>query len=150
MKKQKHCGLLLLAAFFIVSCKNKQPGEKDVAVKEIAASEKAFEQMAAEKGLAEAFSFFADSLAVIKRGNDSLIKGKAGIRNFYNAANFLQARVQWSPDFIEASQDGKMGYTYGRYVWTGIDNNGAMVKNSGVFHTVWKKQTDGSWKYVWD
>jgi len=44
-------------------------------------TEKAFEKMASEKGLAEAFYYFADENAVIKRGNDSLIIGKENIRN---------------------------------------------------------------------
>ena len=30
------------------------------------------------------------------------------------------------------------------------DSTGKTNENRGAFHTVWKKQKDGSWRYVWD
>ncbi len=119
-------------------------------MQEIAAVEKSFEKMAADKGIAEAFWFFADSNAVIRQGNDSLIHGKEGIRNFFDTPNFKNATVTWTADFIEASESGDLGYTYGKYEWRSKDSTGKISVNHGVFHSVWKKQKDGSWKYVWD
>jgi len=58
--------------------------------------------------------------------------------------------ITWSPDFVETSQDGTIGYTYGNYTWQSKDSSGKVNEAKGVFHTVWKKQKDGSWKYVWD
>ncbi|MBK7030961.1 MAG: hypothetical protein IPH45_17925 [Bacteroidales bacterium] len=43
-----------------------------------------------------------------------------------------------------------MAYTYGKYTWKINNGNGDTTVYKGVFHTVWKKQGDGSWKYVWD
>lgn len=127
------------------------PGSKlSKAKTEIEQAEKDFDKMAAEKGIAEAFWFFADSNAVIKRGNDSLIHGREGIRNFYSGDNYKKATVTWSPDFIDASAAGDMGYTYGKYTWRSTDSTGAVREAKGIFHTVWKKQPNGSWKYVWD
>lgn len=137
-------------AFGLSACTGEKEDQKKEAAAEIAAAEKAFEQMAAEKGIAHAFWFFADSAAVIKRGNDSLIHGKEGIRNFYSAPYFSTARVKWSPDLVEAASSGDMGYTFGRYEWITKDSLGAEHTSTGVFHTVWKKQSDGSWKYTWD
>jgi ketosteroid isomerase-like protein len=117
---------------------------------EIEQAEKEFDKMAAEKGIAEAFWFFADSNAVIKRGNDSLIHGKEGIRNFYSGNYYKKATVTWSPDFVDASISGDRGYTYGKYIWRSTDSTGTVIEAKGIFHTVWKKQPDGSWKYVWD
>jgi len=39
--------------------------------------------MVSEKGLAEAFYFFADDNAVILRGNDSLNYSKENIKHYY-------------------------------------------------------------------
>lgn len=125
-------------------------GNMEQAKKEIANAEKDFERMAAEKGIAEAFWFFADSNAVIKRGNDSLIMGREGIKNFYSRPYFKTATVTWSPDFVSASGNADMGYTYGKYTWQAKDSAGTVTTSKGIFHTVWKKQTDGSWRYVWD
>ena len=106
--------------------------------------------MAADKGIAEAFYFFADLNATIKRQNDTLIHGKDPIKNYYSTPFYQKATVKWSPDFVDASPDGDMGYTYGKYVWSSTDSTGKPITFKGVFHTVWKRQADGSWKYVWD
>jgi len=35
-------------------------------------------------------------------------------------------------------------------LWKIKDEQGKIAEYKGVFHTVWKKQADKSWKYVWD
>ena len=117
---------------------------------EVFAAEKAFEAMAAEKGLAEAFSWFAAEDAVILRGNDSLIAGKEGIRNYYLQPVFSAATVNWTPGRIGVSDDGNLAWTYGPFVWKLIREEGDTVVTRGVFHTVWKRQKDGTWRYLWD
>lgn len=141
---------LISLCFLLYSCQSKPGNQSEKAKQEIAKAEKDFEKMAAEKGIAEAFSYFADSTAVIRGGNDSLIRGKEGVRNFFSADRFKTASVKWSPDFIDASSSGDLGYTYGKYTWQSKDSTGKVNEAKGVFHTVWKKQKDGSWKFVWD
>jgi len=152
MKKESTIFLLLTILLSCSSPKssNESKPNKENAKQEIEKAEKDFAQMAADKGIAEAFYFFADSNATIKRQNDTLIHGKEAIKNYYSAPFYQKATVKWSPDFIDASPDGDMGYTYGKYVWSSIDSLGKPISFSGVFHTVWKRQDDGSWKYVWD
>ena len=106
--------------------------------------------MASEKGVAEAFYYFADENAAILRENDSLITGKENIKIYYDKKNTKDAVVNWTPDYIDVSDCGTLGYTYGKYVWKIKNTNGEVVEYKGVFHTVWKKQKDNSWKYVWD
>jgi ketosteroid isomerase-like protein len=118
--------------------------------KEIVKAEKDFETMAGEKGVAEAFSHFADSNAVIKRQNDTLINGKDAIRNYYANPAYKNAVATWAPDFVDVSENGDMAYTYGKYTWEFKDSAMKSTIYQGVFHTVWKRQKDGSWKYVWD
>jgi ketosteroid isomerase-like protein len=134
----------------IASCGNNETFSIEKSKTEIAQAEKDFEKMAEEKGIAEAFYYFADSSAVIKRQNDTLIKGKDNIRNFYAADFYKTASVKWSPDFVDASEKGDLGYTFGKYTWQSKDSSGKLEEFSGVFHTVWKKQKDSTWKYVWD
>ena len=117
---------------------------------EVEATEHNFEKMCLEKGITAAFHFYADNNAVINRGSDSLIYGKEAIRHFYETKNYTRATVNWKPDFIEVSGDGTLAYTYGKYVWKLKKEDGSVSEFKGVFHTVWKKQKDGSWKYVWD
>ncbi|HEX7847466.1 MAG TPA: DUF4440 domain-containing protein [Chitinophagaceae bacterium] len=148
---RRQFNVLVLISIVFAACKSNIVTKNNDAITEITRAEKAFNDMAAEKGIAEAFWFFADSTAVIKRGrNDSIIHGKDGIRNFYSADFYKAASVTWSPDFVSASPDGNMGYTYGKFLWQSKDSAGNVTEARGIFHTVWKKQADGSWKYVWD
>jgi len=145
--------ILVLAVILFISLEAtaQQESAKQKAVKEITAAEIAFSKMAAEKGIGAAFDFYAAADVIIKRGNDSLIYGKAGVHNFYSNDVFKKALLQWSPDFIEASNSGDLGYTYGKYTWQLKDDQGKIIQEAkGIFHSVWKKQKDGSWKFVWD
>ena len=151
----KKGSIIFLLLSILLSCSspkgsNESKPNKENVKQEIEKAEKDFAQMAADKGIAEAFYFFADSNATIKRQNDTLIHGKEAIKNFYSAPFYQKATVKWSPDFVQASKNGDLGYTYGKYVWSSIDSLGKPISFSGVFHTVWKRQDDGSWKYVWD
>lgn len=138
----------LLAAFLLCSA-CRQPVDTDKIKKEIFDTEKAFEKMAAEKGIAAAFHHFADEHAVIKRENDTLIIGKDNIRAYYEK-RVSNATVNWTPDFIDVAECGTLGYTYGKFVWRIPNDEGTATEIKGVFHTVWKRQQDNTWKYVWD
>jgi ketosteroid isomerase-like protein len=142
---------LILILSTLSSCRWKQKKTMEEVFKtEILETEKEFAAMAREKGIAEAFYTFADENAVIKRANDTLIMGKENIRKFYSKPVFKEATLTWTPDFVDVSGDGMMGYTYGKYNWTSKDGEGRLVAHTGVFHTVWKHLPDGTWKYVWD
>jgi ketosteroid isomerase-like protein len=141
--------LFILASILLNGSCRHFTGKEEIS-QEIFQTEKAFEKMASEKGVAEAFYFFADEKAVIKRENDSLIIGKENIKIYYDRRSNKNATVNWTPDFIEVSDCGTLGYTYGKYVWKIKNENDDTVEYKGIFHTVWKKQKDNSWRYVWD
>ena len=139
--------LTIAAGILCITC---QPSvSREELKQEIFQTEKAFEKMATEKGAAEAFAFFADPDGVINR-NDSIIRGKKGIQGYYEKRGQTRATVSWTPDFIDVSDDGTLGYTYGRYTWKVRGDSGRLTEFTGIFHTVWKRQPDGTWRYVWD
>jgi ketosteroid isomerase-like protein len=139
--------LAMSVILFFTAC-NHSKSKEDIK-KEIFQTEKAFERMASEKGIAEAFYCFADKNAVIKRQNDTLISGKENIKIYYEKS-ITDAKVNWTPDFIDVSDCGNLAWTYGHYVWKIKNDNGEPIEYKGIFHTVWKRQKDNSWKYVWD
>ena len=143
----KKTTFFLICILALVSCK--RVTDIEAAKNEILHTEKAFEKMVSEKGMAEAFYYFADQNAAIRRGNDSLIIGRENIRRYYEINTNPNAKVSWTPDFIDVSDCGTLGYTYGRYLYTIRDSTGKTSENKGIFHTVWKKQNNG-WRYVWD
>jgi ketosteroid isomerase-like protein len=139
---------VIILTITMASCQN--TADQASLEKEIFQTEKAFEKMASEKGIAEAFYYYAAEDAVIKRENDTLIIGKKNIKTYYEKINDEKTTVSWTPDYINMSADGTMAYTYGKYLWKIKDEQGEIAEYKGVFHTVWKKQADKSWKYVWD
>lgn len=112
--------LFLLFSIFLllIACAKKPIVKSQEELKnEIIKVEKDFEKTVSQKGFSEGFYVFADSNAVIKRENDTLIKGKENIKNYYLNPIYKTAKVSWKPDFVEVSIDGNMAYTYGKYVW---------------------------------
>lgn len=106
--------------------------------------------MVSERGMAEAFVHFAAGDAVLNR-NDSLIRGREGIRNFFSGRPRSEhEQLTWEPEFIDVATSGDLAYTYGPYTYANRDTSGQLYESKGIFHTVWKRQTDGSWRYVWD
>ena len=118
---------------------------------EIIQTEKEFADMAATNGIAKAFLFYAAENAVLER-NDILIEGRRSIAMLFenSSSNSMEVKLSWKPDFVDVSSSGDLGYTYGKYQYTTVDSLGNRNESEGVFHTVWKRQADGSWKYVWD
>lgn len=116
---------------------------------ELFAVEKEFCAMAQTEGVQKAFVYFAADSAVILRRN-TVLKGKEAIRLQYASFPQKGSKLEWAPDFADVSASGDLGYTYGRYTLTSTDSIGHATKNEGVFHTVWKRQPDGQWRFVWD
>jgi ketosteroid isomerase-like protein len=139
--------IILIVLSLLFSCKRTVNIENSKS--EILQAEKAFEKMASEKGLAEAFYYFADENATIRRGNDSLISGRENIRHYYDKNADPNVKLSWTPDFVSVSDCGTLGYTYGKYIYSTKDTSGKNIEYKGIFHTVWKKQNN-NWRYVWD
>ncbi len=136
----------------LLSC-NPTTSSRDVQMEEwkseVMNTELAFAKMAQSDGITEAFLAFAAEDAVLMR-NNQLIRGKNAIEEMLASQKSENIKLSWKPDFIEVSTSGDLAYTYGQFLYTLIDSLGKEQHQNGVFHTVWKRQTDGSWKYVWD
>lgn len=119
--------------------------------KEIRNTEKAFTEMAAKEGIDKAFLSFAAEEAVLMR-NNKIIGGKIAIARHFEANReaYKNGVLSWEPEFVDVARSGDLGYTYGPFTFTVSDSLGNQKSSEGIFHTVWKKQVDGSWKFVWD
>ena len=116
---------------------------------EIFETEKAFAQLAKEKGLKTAFLTYASDEAVLSRDN-TLIKGKEAIAAYFDKQTLHDVSLEWEPDFVQAAASGDLGYTYGKYTFAATDPSGQAITGNGYFHTVWKREASGEWRYVWD
>lgn len=122
---------------------------KSQAEEEVLAMEKAFNDLASAEGIPAAFLAFAAEDAVLMRGN-RIIAGKAGIQSFFEGSSLDSVQLSWKPDFVRAAKSGDMAYTYGPYTFSAKDTSGQLIESTGIFHTVWLRQEDGNWKFVYD
>lgn len=148
MNKHLNFASFLLLGMLLLGCgSHNQDLEKWK--KEIVEVEKAFNDMAQQEGLVKAFEFFAANDGVIRRSK-KIIKGKEAIRKWYENDVQPNETLTWKPTFVDVSKSGDLAYTYGNFTFTFPDSLGNMKQNTGIFHTVWKRQADGSWRFVWD
>lgn len=127
----------------LLSCaENQQASDKIRNNHELLEVEDAFCKMASEKGIEQAFLFYADPTATLNR--NGLIQGKFGIRKYFSEHDFSHMQLRWTAEFADVSISGDLGYTYGTHILTWPDSNGQMQGDTGVFHTVWKRRDDGS------
>jgi len=139
---------VLPVGLLLYSC-SMEPDKKSIEKwkQEILETEQSFAKMAREEGMKKAFLTYAAEDAVLMR-NNSLVVGKKNIELLYEKQT--SKGLAWTPDFVDVAASGDLGYTYGHYTFKSADSSGTISEDRGVFHTVWKRQSDGSWKFVWD
>lgn len=146
----KNITVLLSIPLLITACQPKpNTPDPDVLKQEVIDAEHQFAQAAKEKGVEAAFLEFADENAVINRG-EKIYRGKAEMKDYFSRSTLVDVELEWEPEFVDVSSDGSMAYTYGAYTFKANDKDGNPLSAEGIFHTVWKKQADGSWKFVYD
>lgn len=84
--------------------------------------------------------------------NNTLLIGKDNLSEFFEnqPSKVEDENLSWEPDFVDVSAAGDLAYTYGQFLYSYTDSTGTRVEHQGIFHTVWKRQADGSWLFVWD
>lgn len=140
---------LISIVLAIWSCQSTTPDQGEDWKAEVTETEKAFAQMAKDSGLHKAFVHFAAPDGVIQR-NRTVLRGKKAISEYYEGRYATEPTLEWTPEFVDVSSSGDLAYTYGPYRFITVDSTGTENVATGIFHTVWKRQSDGSWKYVWD
>ncbi len=58
--------------------------------------------------------------------------------------------VEWTPAEAVVAESGELGFTWGRYVASYRDEKGNLVKEHGKYLDVWRRQSDGSWRWIAD
>jgi ketosteroid isomerase-like protein len=124
--------------------------DKEKLKQELAAMEDAFCAMAAQKGLLAAFQHFAAPDVAFLDTDPRKFRGPDAVRERMAAADQPGVKLTWSASFTDVSDDGTLGYNYGRYESRRPGPGGAEVVRTGWFLTIWKRQPDGTWRYVMD
>lgn len=107
--------------------------------------------LAAEgKEVEKIVSYWADDAVVLSPGQPA-VKGKEALRKMVEESkNIPGFNISWKSSEAQFSPDGKMAYMYGENLFSMNDSTGNKISIPGRSYTIWRKQTDGSWKCVVD
>ena len=134
----------IFLAIFFSACNVNQVNIKEKSEKEISQADKAMSDLAEKEGFFKALQQYAD---------DSLVKPNEGELPVIGKKAFMEKcgdktgpkTLTWSPVKAEAAVSGDLGYTRGNWKFVKPDTT-----YYGNYVTIWKKQKDNSWKWVFD
>jgi ketosteroid isomerase-like protein len=116
-------------------------------LQEMVQTEQAFSRMAAEKNTRDAFmAYIADDGLLFRPG---AVNGKKWMLEHPVPPSDKHPLLAWQPSFAGMAASGDLGFTTGPWEFK-EDVKDEKPAGYGHFVTLWKKQTDGSWKFVVD
>jgi len=139
---------IIWIGFVLASC---QSGEEDTNElrHQVLETDRNFNAMAQEKGIAKAFIYYADERVIKPSPGNQPIVGKFALMEFYKNNPPGAYTLTWEPLRAEAS--GNMGYTFGSYTHVSKTKDGQRdTTQYGNYVSIWKRKKDGSWRYVLD
>ena len=136
--------VFIMISFGIISCHNRAGNIQSGSLLQ---TDREFSEMSEREGMFKAFLFYIADDGVILRNNSFPSKGKASLNDYFAGRSDTSFILAWEPLFENLSESGDLGYTYGIYTNT-VKSTGSVQK--GTYVSIWKKQKDGSWKFVLD
>jgi ketosteroid isomerase-like protein len=112
------------------------------------AADSSFSDLSYRMGVAYAFANTVAPDGVVF-GDPQLVIGAHAIED-YLGARAGQSSLVWQPVFAWVATSRDLGFTIGESTSTGLGASGAAVQRMGKYLTVWKRQSDGTWKFVVD
>jgi len=126
----------------LLSCSGKKPAADPKVLKD---ADIAFSDYSVTHGLQKAFIEFADDSVVLLKPNRMPIVGKLGLIKSYEGKSDSGFVLTWKPTNAIIAESGELGYTYG--FWTYVAKSDT---SRGTYLTVWKKNSNGQWKFIAD
>lgn len=134
----------LLCLLAITGCTVQPTNHSMSAAMEIMQADKDMCALAAREGFHKALLSYADDSLVKPEEGRFPILGKQALEKLWSQDAGSKS-ISWAPYRAEASMSGELGYTLGN--WKMITSDTTYY---GHYFTIWKKHTDGSWKWAVD
>lgn len=135
---------LLTVVLSFSSCDVKKEATQQSSIHEILNADISFSDMSRQIGMKKAFLQYIDNEGVLLRPGHLPLVGAEAI-DFLSQLSDTAYTLTWQPMKAEISKSGDLGFTYGVYELSLKDS-----VYKGTYVSIWKKQNDGSWKFVLD
>ena len=119
------------------------------AEEEMLEADRAFAAMAADEGAPAAFASYAANDVRMFPAGSAPYQGKDKMIERHTRWPD-GAVLEWAPIEAIASAGGDFGFTWGRYTYTRRNEDGEKSVGHGKYLSVWRKESDGAWKFVAD
>ena len=134
--------LMIIALF--AACNTEKTDLSKETAEQIYAADTAMSNLATRDGFYKALIAYAEDSVIIPRPDKAPMIGRGEVSKSWAEKPAIR-ELTWKPIRAEASQSGDMGYTFGYAIYRGADTT-----TYTNYCTIWKKQKDGSWKFVYD
>ena len=135
---------LIFIAILFSSCDSQDDDLSKQSAEQIIKADIAMSDLATKEGFYQALLKYADDSVIIPREGKLPMIGKSEVTMGWAEKPMIKV-LTWKPIRAEASANGDMGYSFGYAIYRGADT--VTYTN---YCTIWKKQKDGSWKFVYD
>ncbi len=113
------------------------------------ATDRALERTYAAKNVSAALNFFAPNASVLGAGVP-ILSGREAIRKSLAETFGLSGlSISWQADKVDVATSGDLGYTSGKNR-VSFGSKSKTLPIVGKYVTVWKRQSDGTWKVILD
>jgi hypothetical protein len=138
-------GFILILLLSACRDKKKETADSIAAIKaEVMETDRSFSKYSELKGLRAAFTQYIDSNGILLRpGVVPLVEGNA--MDFISQSDDSGFIMTWDPRSATVAASGDLAFTYGIY---SMKEKTADSIEYGTYVTIWKKQPDGTWKFV--
>jgi ketosteroid isomerase-like protein len=127
------------------------PGQEKIDEAEILMRlDREFDKTTAERGVDGWVAYFAPNGSMIgdtSRPTTGPVEIRKAMEPLFKDSTFS---LRWQPTKAEMLIPGVLGYTIGRYVRLKRNKEGKLMKWTGSYSTIWKKQPGGTWKIILD
>ena len=135
---------IIIVAFVFFSFSQRKDDLKKKAIEEITAADIAMSNLATKVGFYKALLVYAeDSVKIMRQGKLPIMSKSEAELNWTDKPVIKE--LTWRPVRVDASENGDMGYSFGYSTYQGKDT--VTFTN---YCTIWRRQKDGSWKFVFD
>ncbi len=136
--------LLLVLSFFTATL---VAADRSALRSEIMKVEHDFNQYCVEHGrLAGWMEYITDDAFLMNRRT----VGREEARASFASEEKDTSTLTWEPSYADVSVSGDLGYSWGIWISRGDGPDGKPAERRGIYLTIWRKQADGRWKFVFD
>ena len=115
---------------------------------ELMKTDSAFNKLCQDSGSVYAFKKMCGTeIVTMSEGQLPISDKQVYLKSIENGGNVL---LSWKPVKAESSSSGDLGYTFGNWYLKSKTKAGTDTTYYGNYISIWKKQPDGSWKYIFD